>query len=372
MKSASSKCWLISILIMVLVIGGLAVFKAQEIMAAIAFGQSFPEPSAAVEVHVVESGSYQAMQKVFAEVIAPQRLDLRNELGGIIAAVGFNSGEQVEKGQLLLQLDVREDNARLRALQARQQLAARTYERNQKLYKQQRISEQMLEESKAEFDTLAAELTQVKVQIDKKSITAPFAARAGIHRLEPGQLLPAQSSITTLVGLTSYLWLDFELPQAATLLKVGDTITLLASSGHLTAEVIAREGELSNNSRHLRYRAQFSASGHSLLPNSVVDLQVSAGEAVSAALIPDTALRVDQLGNFVYVLSEDPDTGDLRAHRQPVEVGSRRKNEVAILSGLNSGDRIAAKGAFKLRDNAKVSVRQINFEDKSSAKEPQS
>ncbi len=372
MKTAASKRWLISILIMVLVVGGLTVFKVQEIMAAIAFGQSFPEPAAAVEVHVVESASYQPMQKVFAEVIAPQRLDLRNELGGIIATVGFESGAQVEKGQLLLQLDVREDNARLRALEARQQLAARTYERNQKLFRQQRISEQTLEESKAEFDTVAAELSQVKVQIDKKSITAPFAARAGIHRLEPGQLLPAQSSITTLVGLTPYLWVDFELPQAAALLKVGDTITLLASSGNLVAEVIAREGELSNSSRNLRYRAQFAAEGHQLLPNSVVHVQVPAGEAVAASLIPDTALRVDQLGNFVYLLIEDPETGDVRAQRRQVDVGNRRKNEVAILSGLNPGDRIAAKGAFKLRDDAKVLARQIGVGEKSGAEEPQS
>lgn len=362
MKTGSGKRWLASIVLMVLVIGGLATFKVQEIMGAIAFAESFPEPSSAVEVHVVDSASYQPMQKVFAEVVAPQRLELRNELGGIVASVGFESGAQVSQGQLLLQLDVREDEARLRALQARQQLASRTYARNQKLFRQQRISEQTLDESRAEFDSVEAELAQVKVQIDKKSITAPFAARAGIHHLEPGQLLPAQSDITTLVGLTSYLWLDFELPQAAPLLNVGDKINVVSAPESLSAEIVAREGELSSSSRNLRYRAKFSAEGHALLPHSVVHVLVPAGKAVQAALIPDTALRVDQLGSFVYLLEKNEESGDLRARRQQVEVGSRRKNEVAVLSGLKPGDRIAAKGAFKLRDDAKVSVQQADAE----------
>ncbi len=357
MNMGSSQRWIASIVLALLVIGGLTAFKAQEIMAAIAFAESFPEPSAAVEVHVVDSTTYQPMQNVFAEVLAPQRLELSNELGGVIERVGFQSGAQVEKGQLLLQLDLREDQARQRALQARQQLASRTYERNQKLYRQQRISEQVLDESRAELDSVNAELAQVNVQIEKKRIVAPFAARAGIHHLEVGQLLPAQSVVTTLVGLTPYLWVDFELPQSSPLLGVGDSIRLKTGATSLAAQIIAREGELSSTSRNLRYRASFPAEGHSLLPHSVVQVEVPAGDAVQAAVIPDTALRVDQLGNFVYLLEEDEESGDLRAHRQQVEVGSRRKNEVAILSGLEPGDRIAAKGAFKLRDDMKVAVK---------------
>jgi membrane fusion protein (multidrug efflux system) len=262
----------------------------------------------------------------------------------------------------LLQLDVREDKARQRALQARQQLASKSYARNQKLFQQQRISEQTLDESKAELDSVEAELAQVSVQIDKKTITAPFAARAGIHHLEPGQLLTAQSTVTTLIGLKPYLWIDFELPQAAPLLNTGDKVTILAKPKNLLAEIIAREGELSNNSRNLRYRAKFPIDGHDLLPHSVVQIQVPSGDALEASLIPDTALRVDQLGSFVYLIETDQESGDLRAHRQPVEVANRRNNEAAILSGLKPGDRIAAQGAFKLRDDTKVTIKQTTTE----------
>ncbi len=96
-------------------------------MGAIAFAQSFPEPSETVEVHVVEGAHYQPVQKVYAEVVAPRRLGLRTELTGVVAEVGFAAGDAVEKDQLLLQQDVREEKARLRALKARELLAARTF-----------------------------------------------------------------------------------------------------------------------------------------------------------------------------------------------------------------------------------------------------
>ena len=358
------KRWLISIAGVVLVIAALAAFKVLEIMGAIAFAQSFPEPSETVEVHVVESAHYQAMQKVYAEVVAPRRLELRNELTGVVAEVGFAAGDSVEKGQLLLQQDVREEKARLRALKARELLASRTFVRNQTLYKEKRLSEQALDESRAELDSVRAEITQVQVQIDKKTLTAPFAAKAGIHHLEPGQLLPAQTHITTLIGVESSLWLEFELPQTALQLTPGDTIQVQTGGRELNATIIARDAELSDTSRNLRYRARLLDSDHGLLPHAVVNVQVPASQSQKVALIPDTALRVDQLGSYVYLLDED-EQGAVRANRRQVEVASRRNNEVAILSGLEEGDRIAGKGAFKLRDNIKVAISHPGAEPQS-------
>lgn len=354
-KQSPAKRWLLALGAIVLVIAALAAFKVQEIMGAIAFAQSFPEPSETVEVHVVEGAHYQPVQKVYAEVVAPRRLELRTELTGVVAEVGFAAGAAVEKGQLLVQQDVREEKARLRALKARELLAARTFSRNQTLHREKRLSEQALDESRAELDSVRAELTQVQVQIDKKTLTAPFAASAGIHHLEPGQLLPAQTHITTLIGLESSLWLEFELPQTALQLKPGDAIGVQAGSSELRAIIVARDAELSASARNLRYRAELEGGDHGLLPHAVVKVLVPASEPRQVALIPDTALRVDQLGSYVYLLGED-EKGVIRANRRQVEVASRRNNAVAILSGLEEGDRIAGKGAFKLRDNIKVSV----------------
>lgn len=355
MKSPNARRWLITATAMLAIIVLLALFKVQEIRGAIAFAQSFPEPSETVQVYVVESGDYQAMQKVYAQVIAPQRLVVRNELGGVIVELGFAAGDRVNVGQLLVQQDIREEKARLRALQAREDLAARTFERNSKLFREKRLSEQALDEARAELESLRAEIAQTQVQIDKKTLRAPFAAKAGMHRLEVGELLSPQSEITTLVGVDEKLWVDFELPQQAMQLTSGNAVAVVTDGKRLPARIIARDAELSATSRNLRYRAELEAKDQSLLPNAIVTVEVPAAPSQRVALIPDTALRVDQLGSFVYLL-ESGEEGELRARRQQVDVASRRNNRVTILSGLKEGDRIAAKGAFKLRDNMKVSV----------------
>ena len=95
-KQSPAKRWLLALGAIVLVIAALAAFKVQEIMGAIAFAQSFPEPSETVEVHVVEGAHYQPVQKVYAEVVAPRRLELRTELTGVVAEVGFAAGAAVE------------------------------------------------------------------------------------------------------------------------------------------------------------------------------------------------------------------------------------------------------------------------------------
>ncbi|WP_372749045.1 efflux RND transporter periplasmic adaptor subunit [Litorivivens sp.] len=354
MKSPVAKRWLVTATSLSVVIAALAAFKVQEILGAIAFAQSFPEPAEKVEVYVVASGDYQAMQTVYAEVTAPQRLTLRNELGGVIVKLGFAAGDRVSEGQLLVQQDVREEQARLRALKARDVLAARTFERNSTLFREKRLSEQALDEARAELESVRAEIAQVTVQIDKKTLRAPFAAKAGMHRLEVGELLTPHTAITTLVGEGETRWIDFELPQAAMQLQVGDPVAVMAER-ELTAHIIARDAQLSESARSLCYRAELTAADHGLLPNAVVKVRVPASRPQVVALIPDTALRVDQLGSFVYLLEQGEDNV-LRARRQQVEVASRRNNTVAIAAGVSEGDRIAGKGAFKLRDNMKVSV----------------
>jgi membrane fusion protein (multidrug efflux system) len=202
------------------------------------------------------------------------------------------------------------------------------------------------------------------VVINKKRLTAPFAASTGIHQFEVGQLIQGDTQITTLVGLTKTLWVDFELPQRARDVAVGGQVHILREGqGSIAATVIAKASELSDKTRSLKYRAEFTSAQSGLIPQSFVALDVPAGQVRSLAEIPDTSLRVDQLGDFVYLLKadatdkENPESGQkLRAHRQAVVVQSRKLNKVVIATGLNQGDLIAAKGAFKLREQLLVNI----------------
>src|SRR5690606_16996993 len=95
--------WTLTICICLLLGCGLATFKIMEIRQSIADAAAYPEQSETVEEAFISSTRFTPTTSVIGEIVAPQRLDLRNEIAGEISAVNFESGAHVEAGQLLIQ-----------------------------------------------------------------------------------------------------------------------------------------------------------------------------------------------------------------------------------------------------------------------------
>jgi len=348
--------WSIAVSACVLLTGALATYKTLEIKAAIAQGEAFPEHSETVNSALTQSVVYQPNREVLATLIAPQRLELRNELPGKITRVNFASGELVEKSQLLLELDIANEKAQLAAAKARFKLAQSSWKRSQKLRKDNSISEEAYDKAQADYLTTQADIANLQATIDKKQLRAPFAGRAGIHNLEVGQYLQNNSVITNLIGVPGYLWLDFHLPQGTQPIAIGQSITI---NDQQQAEVIAREAEVSANTRQLKYRAKLAVDGNSALqPNSVINIQVPDGDAINAIEVADTAVGHDRFGAYVYKLNPDGDA--FRAERIAVTVLSKNNGRVVLTDGITAGEKIASLGTFKLYPGLKVYVAQSN------------
>jgi membrane fusion protein (multidrug efflux system) len=354
--------WFITVLCCALVFVGLAVFKTLQIKAAIAYGESFPEPSETVEAMVVENQPMQLPINTVGEIVAPQMVTLRNELEGRIAAVNFHSGDQVAKGDVLLQLDITEERARLQAAEARVGLTRLNLQRVNTLIKNNTISEDRRDQAQAEYDIALADKAVLQAIIAKKTVTAPFAATAGIHQFELGEYLQSNTLITTLLGDSDVLWVDFQLPLAQASIANGAKLVVSLpgqADQPFHGQVIARETALSSASRNLRYRAELK-SDQQLLPNTIVNVALNAGVSQQLPRIPVTAYRQDALGSYVYLLdaSEDSATKTYRARRQAVIGGLNEGAFMYITEGLKAGDFIATQGAFKLRDKMLVYVAQ--------------
>src|SRR5688572_4719606 len=115
--------WGVTIAGCAVVFGALATWKVRDIQSAIAAGEAYPEQSETVEATTVATAQFVPSITVMGEIVAPQRLDLRNEIGGEITRVNFESGAEVTKGQLLLQLDIAVEQANLEAAKAKAQVA---------------------------------------------------------------------------------------------------------------------------------------------------------------------------------------------------------------------------------------------------------
>ena len=348
-----------------IVFGALTTYKVLEIRAAIAFGESFPEHSETVETALSFTQPYSETVSVIGEVLATQQVELRSEIPGRIVKVGFTSGQQVAKGQLILQQDISEESALLDSARARLTLAQSVYTRYKNLHQAKAVSQEQLDRAKAEVATIQGEVAVLYSTIAKKTIRAPFAGASGIHQFEVGQFLLDNVLITSLVGEQEQLWIDFQLPQFYPELKKGSFVRVRQlqhrqSNNWVEARIIARSALVSSANRSYAYRAQIDRT---LLPaaiNASVTVKVPVAAKLELMTVPATALQQDHLGQFIYLLKPETDTTSntqtYRAVRQQVTVKSKQQGYVVLIKGLDANQLVAAAGAFKLYPGVLVHV----------------
>jgi membrane fusion protein (multidrug efflux system) len=347
--------WLLVIIILAGTIFGLYSYKASLQQAANDQAASMPEMAATVTAVKVTNINYQKNIQVSGEVQAFKFLMLNNELAGEITRLNAASGQVVNKGQVLLELDHRDEDARLMAAKATLTLNQQTLDRNIKLHKNRGISEEQVDQARAAVQIAKADISVITTAIDKKTLTAPFTAKVGIHTLEVGQYLDKNSQVLKLVGVNEFTWIDFNLPQLYPELDLSSTVKIspISQESVFEAKIIAIDPQLSRLSRHLKYRAQLRSSTLSLKPNTLVSVIVPIANKLTLASVPDLAIKRDALGNYVFVLEADGE-GSYRAKQVPVELGERQGEQVMILDGVEAGQLIANKGAFKLFPGMKV------------------
>ena len=357
--------WLITMAVCLGMLICLTLFKVLEIRSAIAFAESFPEQSETVEAAQAVPTKYAPRITVTGEVLAPKRLDLRNELPGEIAQVNFESGEKVAVNQLLLQLDVSIEKANLSAAMARSELALSTFKRAESLLRSDATSKELFDRTKADLALAKAEIAVLERTIAIKTIVAPFSATTGLHQFEVGQFLPANSFITTLVGDTDHFWIDFKVPQFYAPLTTGAEVRvkLIGSSDEAAAKiatVIAENAVIDSTSRSRSYRAKIMKNTDTQLKaNSVVSIDLPTSETKRAFEIPATAVQYDTSGAFVYVLKTDANTKGYRASKVQVKLERTQGNTAYISGNIPEDQLIATSGSFKLFEDLLVFVRTM-------------
>jgi membrane fusion protein (multidrug efflux system) len=347
----------------------LALYKFLQIRKLIAFAESFPEASATVEIFVAQPQIWSETTNTVGEVLAPQAVALRNEVEGRVSAVGFAAGDAVKKDQMLLQLDASEEIAQLRSAQAEAELAQLALARYQKLIAQNLSSREQYDQARAQYAMATARSQALQAVIDKKTLTAPFDGSAGLHTLQRGQYLAADTVITQLVGSQKLLWVDFFLPQQQGNINVDTPVSISANgllTTPLTGYVIASEPAVSSTSRNLKLRAAIDNPDGTLKPGMLVDVQIATAAPREVIAVPATAIQYNSTGTFVYVVSSaEKDTpaekDQLRATLRNVTIGEEKNRNVIITDGLQSGETIAANGSYKLQDKMLVFVKSADI-----------
>lgn len=354
--------WLLTILTCLGIAAALIFYKFSQTNAGSANFAAQPEYSETVEVAQATLVLHKPVIQALGVVLATRQITLRNELAGYIRKINFSSAQSVEASAVILQLDISEQEANLAAARTRLKLAGLTLDRSANLRKTDAVSQGEVDRLKAELDVIEAEISGIQSVIDRRTIRAPFSGTIGLHQLEAGQYLPANTEITTLVVNNNERWVDFSVPQMYGELSVGSMVSVeiihdagLTPYPLLEATVIAADSVISPEARSRKYRALISNASSELLPNMSVSVMVPVGEERELLSVPSTAVQSDGAGEFVYLLDQVSAEPAYRARHQPVTV-YHNQGDVSYLDGINPEDLIAAAGAFKLAPGLLVKV----------------
>lgn len=350
--------WFLVLVMMGGIAGGLGYYKYTQILAGMAAGAARPEPSETVATAPAREAMWSPTTRAIGTVVANQQLELRNELPGLLAVRGFASGDIVEKGQLLIQIDDRQEMASLAAAEAEARLARLNLDRREALRGSPAFSIQEFDKSREDFAAATARAESLKVTIDRKRILAPFRARVGITDLQPGAYLEAGTLITRLQSLDDDVYIDFTLPQEnAALLHPGDEVTAASAAlqeGPQRIKIIAEDDSVDPASRAVRFRALGKDLGSRLRPGAFVDIIAATAKPQSKIVVPLPAVRRSPAGQHVFVIQTEQ--GVSRARQRMVETGAVIGDSIVIDKGLKGGEVVATAGSFKLREGLLVAA----------------
>ena len=372
----NSRGWIGSGLLLLVVAGtgiGLAAWKVSAVRANDAAAASQPEPMEMVTTAVAVARDHQPTTTSIGTVLALRSISLKNELPGTVHEVSLVPGEIVEEGKVLVALDVSVEEAELKAQEAQAALAETSLDRMQRALSTRAASELDVDRARAERDVARANIERTKAVIARKTIRAPFRARAGLSDVHPGQFLDVGAQITTLQGVDEAVHVDFTVgQQVAAVLREGDRVEVESADGAapIVAAIVAIDARVDPTTRNAWVRAQIDGSDGKLAPGASVRVRVPLGRPSRIVAIPVSALRKGPEGDHVFVIAAD-EQGKMRAHVRRVESGAILGDEVLIQSGLAVGDQVAASGSFKLRESVLVGVANDAPATEASAPSPE-
>jgi membrane fusion protein (multidrug efflux system) len=347
------------LLIMVVAVGvGLAGWKYSSIQGTYAASANQPEPMEAVIVAVAQELEHRQTTTSIGTVLALRSITLRNELPGTVRQVRLTPGQVVDTGDVLVTLDVSVEEAELKAQEAQSVLAKTVLDRRQSLSQDLATAEEEVDRARADLDVALAQIARTKAIIARKTIRAPFRARVGISDVHPGQYLNEGTLLTTLQGVDDAANVDFMVTQqVATGLREGESVDVFAAgeSSPIAARIVALDARIDPTTRNAMVRARIERVANAPAPGASVRVQVPVGPLRKAVAVPVSALRKGPGGDQVFVIAPGED-GKTRAYVRRVDSGAILGDEVVILAGLSSGERVAASGSFKLRDAVLVAL----------------
>jgi membrane fusion protein (multidrug efflux system) len=357
-----AKRMILMVALMVAFIAGLGFIKFKQFQAMAEQFAAMQPPPDAVTTIVAAQEEWPNSINAIGTVAAVQGVTVSADLPGVVDRIAFDSGKTVEKGEVLVQLDTRQEQAQLAGAESALELARLNHERMQGLVKQDAVSRAEYDAAAATYKQADARIGEIRATIERKTIRAPFSGVLGIRQVNLGQYLTGGDPVVPLQSLNP-IYVNFAVPQQDTAdMRIGRTVHITVGElgkDAFTGRVSAVDSVVDQTTRNVQVQATLANPGAKLHPGMFVQAQVMLGAAKNVIALPASAINYAPYGDSVFVVSDlkNPEGQPYRGVRQQVvKLGPARGDQVAVLSGVKPGEEIVTSGVFKLRNGVPIQI----------------
>lgn len=297
------------------------------------------------------------------DVSTKQNVLIYPEMAGTLQKVYVKEGDRVSKGQLLATIDDGGMSSQLSQLKSQATLAKTTFERQERLWKQNIGSEIQYLQAKTNYESSENMVSQAERQLGKSSIRAPFSGIIDNVIKDQGTVVaPGQGSeVFRLVNLSD-MFIEVEVPETylGSVVKGKEALVYFPVLGDSITTKIRETGNFINPSnRSFEVEIPVPNKEGKIKPNLTAKVNINDYTSKNAILIPTSIISENAEGEqYVFVAEEPNSENEAVVKRIIITTGKTQGAKIEVLSGLEDGNLIIKEGARSVKDGQKVKIKK--------------
>jgi membrane fusion protein (multidrug efflux system) len=331
--------------------------ELEKIDAALLKGNKAPESEALVSVLTIKDTVFNHYLEIQGNVNTKENILVQPEFGGTLTALNVKAGQRVSKGQILGKVDDAGMSQQLASIENQYALAKTTFERQKNLWDKKIGSEIQFLQAQAQMISAQKSVAQMRAQVAKTVIRAPFSGTIDEVFVERGQVVaPSPQGLMRIVNLSN-MYVSTTVPETYIgKLKVGTVVDVFLTSLGKTYKGKVRQvaNFINPSNRSFGIEVSVPNPDNLLRPNQVAKLKIIDYTVNNAIIVPTNVVQEDGEHNkFVFIATNVSGKKGV-AKKVLVKVGKSSDNVTEILSGLSANDVIVTEGANNIADGMKL------------------
>ena len=308
----------------------------------------------------IEKQNFTHFVELQGSVKTNENIIIYPEISGILKKITVKEGQEVNKGQLLAIIDDGGMEQQVSQMEIQIDLSKTTFERQERLWNQKIGSEMEYLQSKSSYEAQKKALEQMKIQLSKTRIIAPFSGVIDDIITDEGSLVsPGQSPLIRIVNLKN-MYIEADVPESYVndIVKNKKVDVEFPALGKRMETKVRQAGNFINPAnRTFKVEIEVPNTEKHIKPNLTARLRINDYSSENAILIPQSLITENAEGQqYIYVVKNKNEKNEASSAKVFITTGKTQGDFIEVLSGLESGNEIIKEGARSVREGQLVKI----------------